>query len=497
MALRLVPSTPDERPGVVLLRNSTGKQIDNPRSVKAEELAIQLLEARGIKVGAVLDEQGTSGKDLTRRPIAQKLVDQLEAGVWAAVAVIEVSRTSRDPDGVDQRIFKRACRRGKALLLTPTKAYDFRNDSDDLQYEMEAMLAAREWRVLRRRTWEGIVERARIAPVFFGFPPFGYRSASGTFTIRGTTRTVRVLERNPAHAPLMTALGQALDEEDGLAAVAARLNAAGHLQPNGHRWYWSQVERVLKSPLYYGVWEFGTVKQADDLWEELTATPTHEWPELAWYTEDRVKGWRRKCVGKGPIRVRVQSRPHPLLGVLICRFCRRPLISQGARGYDCPSRRDDGCTGQNVSNPLAEGAVRQLLTDVLPNLADLTRRVQAILSAEASPEDLAGEVRALDREISARFEMGVEAKLPGPADARRILRATQGASGSQRRADEATRGHRPRARRAATPARNRRPVHRPRSVPGALRGDDGGRAAYDAGLPVQVDRDRHERRPRE
>jgi hypothetical protein len=345
--------------------------------------------------------------------LAQKLVDQLEAGVWSAVAVIEVSRTSRDPDGVDQRIFKRACRRGKALLLTPTKAYDFRNDSDDLQYEMEAMLAAREWRVLRRRTWEGMVERAKVAPVFFGFAPFGYRSGTGTYTIRGTTRNVRVLERDPAHAPLMAAIGEALDVEDGLAAAAARLNAAGHFQPNGHRWYWSQVERVLKSSIYYGVWEFGEHKQADDLWEELDAAPTHDWPELAWYTEERVKGWRRKCIGKGPIRVRVQARPHPFLGVLVCRFCRRPLISQGARGYDCPARRENGCTGQNVSNPLAEGAVRELLAEVLPNLADLTRRVQAILSAEASPEDLAGEVRAIDREISARFEMGVEAKIQG------------------------------------------------------------------------------------
>ena len=139
-----------------------------------------MLEARGIRIGAVLDEQGTSGADLRKRPVAAKLVDELEAGVWAAISVIEVSRTSRDPDGVDQRIFKRACKRGRALLLTPSKAYDFRNDADDLQYEVEAIFSAQEWKKLRKRSWEGNIERARLAPTFFGNAPFGYRPRSAT-----------------------------------------------------------------------------------------------------------------------------------------------------------------------------------------------------------------------------------------------------------------------------------------------------------------------------
>lgn len=403
----------DERPGVILLRNSTPGQKDNARSVKAEEVARALLMSLGITVGAVLDEQGTSGKDLSRRPVARQLVDELEAGKWAALAVIEVSRTSRDPDGVDQRIFKRACRRGRALLVTPTKCYDFRNDSDDLQYEMESVLSAREWRVLRKRTWEGNVERARLLPVFYGFAPFGYRKVPATYTIRGTTRNALVLEKDPEQAGLMQAIGAAMDVEDGINAVAWRLNAQGWCQPNGSPWYFSQIQQVIRRSYYRGLWTQGEYREANDLYEmEGVEQITHERPELAWYTEERVAKWQRKFTGKGPIRVRLQGREHPALGVLVCSLCRGLMNGQGERGYSCSHRREGRCKGQNLSDSQANAAIRRLLADVLPGLADLTREVREALTSDARPDD-AAELRELDRQIEARFEVATEAKANG------------------------------------------------------------------------------------
>lgn len=408
--------TLDERPGVVLLRNSTEKQVNNARSIKAEQIARSLLETRGIRVGAVLDEQGTSGADLRKRPIAAKLIDEVEAGLWAAVSVIEVSRTSRDPDGVDQRIFKRACKRGRALLLTPSKAYDFRNDADDLQYEVEAIFSAQEWKKLRKRSFEGNIERARLTPTFFGFAPFGYRPVPSSITIRGTTRGVRVLEKDPGHAPLMTAIGEALDAEDGLQAAAWRLNNQGWLQPNGTRWYWSQIERVITTPLYAGRYTYGRLRetQSEDLWQEVVDGPIeHLLPELAWYDEARVARWQQKFASKkGTIRIRPNGWPRPLLGVLLCRLCRHPMLSAGMRGYGCSQRREMLCAGQHISALQAEGAVRQLLTTILPDLAELTQHVQAVLQAEEAP-DLAADLRRVERELTVRQEMAVEWRLEG------------------------------------------------------------------------------------
>lgn len=408
-------SVEDTRPGAVLMRNSTAKQIDNPRSVKAEQIATALLEERGIRVGAVLDEQGTSGADLRKRPIAAKLVDELEAGVWSAIAVIEVSRTSRDPDGVDQRIFKRACKRGRALLLTPSKAYDFRNDADDLQYEVEAIFSAREWKVLRKRSWEGNLERARLAPTFFGNAPFGYRPVLSSITIRGTTRGVRVLEKDPDHAPLMVAIGEALDREEGLQAAAWRLNEQGWLQPNGSRWYWSQIERVITTPLYAGRYTYGRLRetQSEDLWQDIDAPIEHTLPELAWYADDRVARWQQKFASKkGAIRVRLNGWARPLLGVLQCRLCRHPMISQGERGYGCSHRREGACDGQHLSELQAEGAVRALLANILPGLAELTQRVQAVLQSDEAP-DLAADLRRVERELTVRQELETEWRLEG------------------------------------------------------------------------------------
>jgi DNA invertase Pin-like site-specific DNA recombinase len=406
----------DGRPGVVLLRNSSPQQVNNARSVKAEEVARSLLEQRGITVAAVIDEQGTSGADLSKRPKAAKLVDELEAGVWAAVAVIEVSRTSRDPDGVDQRIFKRACRRGKALLLTPNKAYDFRNDADDLQYEMESMLSAQEIKKLRKRCFDGNVARAHLAPTSFGHAPFGYRPTDGSITIRGTSRTVRILEKNPDHALLMAAIGEALDVEGGLQAAAWRLNSEGWTQPNGSPWYWSQIERVIITPLYVGEYEYGRLrnKNSEDLWDQDgVTTPKYAVPELAWYDDERMTRWRQKFASKkGTIRVRPQGHARPLLGVLLCARCRHLMLSAGERGYGCSQRREMLCKGQNLSAPQAENAVRNLLADILPSLSELIAEVQAVLQAEEAP-DLAAELRHVERAITARQEMEVEWRLAG------------------------------------------------------------------------------------
>lgn len=423
--LRSVPRlAEDARPGVVLLRNSTPGQVDNFRSIRAEEIACKLLTDRGITVGKVIDEQGVSGKSLANRPDARNLVDELERGVWRAVAVVEVSRASRDPDGIDQRIFRKACKRGRALMLTPSKTYDFRNRGDSLMYDVEAIVAGHEWEDIRQRSFDGNTARARMVPVVYGFPPFGYTTEPVTVIVRGTERVKRTYAKDLDQTPLMTALGKAMDEEDGLAAVAARLNAEGHLQPPNprntiaRRWYWTQIEQVLNIPLYYGRYEYGRHKSddSDDLWEALPEDQqqiAYDVPHLAWYTQERIEGWKGRLQGKkGTIRVRPSGWARPLLGVLLCRLCRQPMISQGARGYSCRLIPDGRCRGQSLSGPQAEGAVRRLLDRLLPDLAELTRRILPTLEADQAP-DLAAELRAIQRDISTRFELAAESKRQG------------------------------------------------------------------------------------
>jgi DNA invertase Pin-like site-specific DNA recombinase len=419
-----------DRPGVVLLRNSTPAQVNNARSLKAERVARKLLEDRGIRVGKVIDEQGTSGKSLKDRPDAQQLVDEVDRGEWAAVAVIETSRASRDPDLIDQHIFMKACKRGKALLITPSKEYDFRNSSDRLQYNVQAIIDAEEWVRTRKRTFEGVVERFHQQPAMFGFAPFGYRPGKGTVVIRGKKRKVRIPEKDPAQAKLMEAIGRALDEERTLSRACRRLNAEGYRQPpgprtrpdqpDGGRWYWSQLQKVFETDRYWGTWTFGVVHtdDADDLWEEneiAGAPPTHYREDLAWYTQERVEKWRSMFIGKGPVKVRIQKWSHTLIGILRCAYCHEPMISQGNRGYTCRLRRDGRCRGQNLSCPQADKAARQLLEDVLPEVAHVAKHVEAALERRSKPRDLNGELRGMDREISARWEMNAQANARGLA----------------------------------------------------------------------------------
>lgn len=139
-------------PGTIALlkRNSTLAQVGNNRSLAQIDDMAPRIEELGFAV-EILDEEGTSGADLAKRPQAQYAIEGVRSGRFAGIAYLDLARATRDPDGIDARIFKRVCRQHRALFITRQRVYDFRKEDDDKMFDLDALFAAWEYKAIIKR----------------------------------------------------------------------------------------------------------------------------------------------------------------------------------------------------------------------------------------------------------------------------------------------------------------------------------------------------------
>ena len=71
-----------------------------------ERILLDLAKKRGYNVGAIYREV-VSGETISARPVMQQLLQEVEAGKWDGVLVVEVERLARG-DTIDQGVVSRA-----------------------------------------------------------------------------------------------------------------------------------------------------------------------------------------------------------------------------------------------------------------------------------------------------------------------------------------------------------------------------------------------------
>jgi hypothetical protein len=212
-----------------------------------------------------------------------------------------------------------------------------------------------------------------------------------------------------------------LDECVSLGEVAHRMNEAGH-QPRvvrgrdtGARTIWTtfRVREMLKRSFYYGQWLFGhSVDRRNPVWDtdqRRDRVKPIAVPELAYWTRGQVLNWQRKFAaspsGRAVVRMRTYSRP--LIGVLACCTCRRPMIAAGKLGYQCPSRSRGGlfCEyAQTLSEKLATEKLRELLPEALREAAWFEDRARALAAESSTLEDY----RSQAATIQARLDLSAQ-----------------------------------------------------------------------------------------
>ena len=123
-----------------------------------EKLLFETAKRMQITVSAVYKEI-VSGETISARPVMQKLLAEIEQGIWDGVLVVEVERLARG-DTIDQGIVSQAFKLSDTKIITPVKVYDPNNEFDEEYFEFGLFMSRREYNTIKRR-----LQRGRLASV--------------------------------------------------------------------------------------------------------------------------------------------------------------------------------------------------------------------------------------------------------------------------------------------------------------------------------------------
>lgn len=114
-----------------------------------------------------------SGDSIDARPEFKRLLQDIEEGIFDAIAVVEIDRLGRGSKG-DQDLIENTFRKTNTLIATPTKIYDLSNEDDEFVVDMKGFLARREYKMILKRLNQGKKVGAKRGDWTNGTPPHPY-----------------------------------------------------------------------------------------------------------------------------------------------------------------------------------------------------------------------------------------------------------------------------------------------------------------------------------
>lgn len=209
------------------------------------ELAARL----GVRIARTYREI-VSGDTISERPQVRQLLEDVTAGLWDGVLVMDVDRLARG-DSIDQGIIMQTFVYAGVLILTPDKTYDPANDSDSEFFEMKLFFARREYSTIKKRMQRGRVQSALDGCYLGSRDVYGYRR------VKLVGRKGWSLEVVPGEADVVRSIyGWYADGMDGQQVgtylIADRLNQLGVPSDRGNPWIPSTVRNILSNPVYIG-----------------------------------------------------------------------------------------------------------------------------------------------------------------------------------------------------------------------------------------------------
>jgi DNA invertase Pin-like site-specific DNA recombinase len=307
-----------------------------------------------------------SGETIAARPVMQKLLQEVEQGIWNGVLVMEIERLARG-DTIDQGMVAQAFKYSETKIITPLKIYDPSNEYDEEYFEFGLFMSRREFKTINRR-----IQRGRIASVNEGkfissTPPYGY------FKQKLTNEKGYTLLPHPDDSKVVKLIyewyttgyqhSNGTVERLGCLKIAGLLNSMRYKPPKAKAWSKSTILDILKNPVYIGYirWQYR---------KEVTSIVDNQPKKYRSYTGDclLVKGLHKSIISeevyqKAQTHFKNKSLPpipgnrsitNPLLGILYCGKCGRHLtrLSKNNKApYDLIKCMNPNC--DNISSPLS------------------------------------------------------------------------------------------------------------------------------------------------
>ena len=367
-----------------------------------ERALMDLAKKQRLNVTTIYKEI-VSGETIASRPVMQRLLAEVEQGVWSAVLVMEVERLARG-DTIDQGIVAQAFKYSNTKIITPNKTYDPGNEFDEEYFEFGLFMSRREYKTINRRLQRGRLASVREGKYCGNIAPYGY--------VRKKLEKEKgfTLELHPEQAPIVKMIYDMYTSDSdrtGINRICNHLNGLGIPAAKGI-WVVSSVRDMLRSPVYTGKIQWngrpakkkivdGQVKierprskdvvLVDGLHPDIVSEELYD--KAQYYLSQNPAN---PC----PKDMKIQN---PLAGIMFCGECGRRMVRRPYNGREqaptlmCPLPK---C--KTVSAPLH--LVENMLVSILANWQGDVERVELSKGVSVDPGIIISMVEKLENEIS-------------------------------------------------------------------------------------------------
>lgn len=345
-----------------------------------------------LPIGAVYEEI-VSGETISARPKMQRLLEEVEAGRWEGILVMEVERLARG-NGIDQGLVSQAFSVSGTKIITPYKTYDPSNEMDEDYFEFGLFMSRREYQTIKRRLTAGRIASVKEGKYLGGVDPYGYRR------VRLKNEKGWSLEIIPEQAEVIRKIYRWYLEGAGTRVIAGRLIAAGIKTQKGLDWTGHGVLVLLRKPIYCGYVTWG---QRQDEKRVVNGRVVHSRRETKEYL--KIRGRHEPIISEedwNAVQARLDATPgipipgkltmrNPYQGIVYCAACGSKMqLSITTRGKPIPEYslvcRRQGCHTVGSRMYMVDDAVLKALkswlssyrTEIKPLQDHLTEPLEAL-----------------------------------------------------------------------------------------------------------------------
>ncbi|MGN1481701.1 recombinase family protein [Porcipelethomonas sp.] len=206
---------------------------------------LELAKKKNLTI-AKIHEEIVSGDTIESRPEMQKLLDEVNAGMWDGVLCMEIERLARG-DSIDQGIVSRAFKYSNTKIITPVKVYDPSNEFDEEYFEFSLFMSRREYKTINRRMQAGRLASVKEGNYIGSQPPYGYKK------VHNYEQKNYTLEQIPEEAEAVKLMYELYTQKDmGYSKIATFLNNMGIKPKRIDTWSHATVKAIIENPLYCG-----------------------------------------------------------------------------------------------------------------------------------------------------------------------------------------------------------------------------------------------------
>lgn len=192
-------------------------------------------------------EEIMSGDSIAMRPIFQRLLNDIENGVFDAVCVVDIDRLGRGDLG-DQDKIKKSFAKSDTYVITPQQIYNLNNDDDEFVVDMKGFIARREYKQIVKRLTQGKKMGSRLGMWTNGTPPYPYEyqrykdkyNEHGLVVNDEKLKTYRFI------------IDSVIQENKTPANIAYELNHQGILSPKNCSWSAFTINRMIQDETHLG-----------------------------------------------------------------------------------------------------------------------------------------------------------------------------------------------------------------------------------------------------